>query len=387
MSLKPPENPITAPSGSSAELPAEARITLDELSRCQRTIVLDVRAPLEFAEDSLPGAVHEPLFNDQERAVVGTLFRLTGPRAAKEWAEGRVMPRLGHFTRRLERAFHLPTADQDRAGESGTEPSAGAVTRVVCCSRGGQRSRAVVGHLRQLGHPVLQLVGGYRAYRTRVRSALDSCAVPRPVVLHGLTGCGKTRIVRAIAARFPRRVVDLEGLAGHRSSVLGDIGLEPVGQKRFESRLVRTLEQLEGPWTLLEWEARRLGNRQIPDALYELMKNGLHFELRTPLDLRLDNLLEEYLGVSAAECRAAAASISERLAKLECYSRMGSAGVEEATTLLAAGRYRDAARLLLERHYDPRYEHAPSLPAVTPIDVRDFDGAAAEIVDRLSLLP
>lgn len=361
-----PEAP--APAGSSGGSLAD-EISLPELT--PRTRLVDVRAPIEFAEDHLPGAVSVPLLDDRERRVVGTLFRQRGPEPAREWGEARVSRRLEAFTRDLLHGLELPPA------QSGSRATSSA-PRVVYCSRGGERSNAVARHLRRLGHPVARLRGGYRAYRSLVRERLARCRPPGPVVLNGLTGCGKTRILREIARLRPGAVVDLEGLAGHRSSLFGDIGLEPVSQKAFESGLARSLADLVGPWSLFEWEARRIGNREVPKALYEHLRAAPMIQLTATIDQRVELLCDEYLrhdGIGA---------IRRRLPDLACYPAIGADGVRHLDALLEAGDVEEVAQQLLERHYDPRYRHGSAeFRHCHEVRFENVASTAAEILDWL----
>lgn len=334
-------------------------------------LVVDVRAPREFAEDHLPGARNVPLFDDRERAVVGTLYRMHGAPGAREWGAQRVGARLEAYVQELEAALELPVPDGDRR------------PRVVVCARGGQRSGAVTAALRALGHPVRRLRGGVRAYREWVRTELDQVRLVGPFVLNGLTGVGKTRVLRAIQKSHPDRVIDLEGLAGHRSSILGDIGLQPVSQRRFEAALAQDLRQLAGPWTLCEWEARRLGNREIPLALYRELHAAPQIELVASLERRIEILRDEYLGCGGV------AEVQRRLGALAAYPALGPEGVAELRAWLSEGRIDDTVRVLLERHYDPRYRHGHAgLAFVQQFTLRGsqeghFRETAAEVMDWL----
>ncbi|MFQ5655048.1 MAG: hypothetical protein ACE5GW_09995, partial [Planctomycetota bacterium] len=320
------------------------------------------------------GAVNVPLFSNREREVVGTLFRHFGGSPARGWGLERVRARLQAFTRELLAALRL----------DGTPPGLPldpSRPRVIVCARGGERSAAVTAHLRSLGYPVQRLVGGYRAHRARVRGLLGSFAPPGIVVLNGLTGCGKTRVLREVARRYPGRVIDLEGLAGHRSSLLGDIGLKPVPQKAFESRLVAVLEGLEGPWTLIEWEARRIGDRELPATLYRAMRAAPQVELVAPMERRIEILCEEYGAGDGLE------EIRRRLPALAPYPRIGEEGVLELEGLLEAGRAGEAARLLLERHYDPRYRHGNrALRLIRRLELGSFADTAARVVSAMDEL-
>ncbi|MFN0057194.1 MAG: tRNA 2-selenouridine(34) synthase MnmH [Planctomycetota bacterium] len=351
---------ITAPGSESASSDAteaaafaggrEARefvlrdLALRDLMASRSYYLVDVRSPAEFTEDHIPEARSVPLFSDQERAVVGTLYRHAGPGAARAWGEDRVVARLAGYFAEMCEAFDLDATGQPRANP--TWP------RVIACARGGQRSQAVADWLQGRGVAVRRLVGGYRSYRATVRNELRRVRIPRPIVLHGLTGVGKTHVLRAVAAALPGQVLDLEALAGHRSSLLGDIGLIPASQKLFESRLARAIANLTGPFTLCEWEGRRIGDRELPLEVYQQLQRATHVCLEARIDQRVDLLCREYLSVGGVE------EVTQRLAGLERCETLGIQGVSEVVALLRAGEISSAVRRLLVEHYDPRYLHS-----------------------------
>jgi tRNA 2-selenouridine synthase len=198
------------------------------------------------------------------------------------------------------------------------------------------------------------------------------------VVLDGLTGSGKTRVLREIARRFPRRVLDLEGLAQHRSSVLGDIGLHPVSQKAFESGLVAVDRELEGPWTLVEWEARKVGDRVLPASLFHALQRSPRLRLETPFDVRVNLLSEEYLAAGGVE------EIARRLPSLRRFPGFEEDRIEDLQRDLSEGRTRAVAAALLELHYDPRYRHgSQEYPVERTFAFHEVSSTADEIVTWL----
>ncbi len=193
-------------------------VTVDEcLSFGDR---IDVRSPAEFAEDHVPGAVNLPVLDDDERALVGTMYVKVSAFDARKAGAAIV-------ARNIARIVETHVRDKPREW-----------TPLVYCWRGGQRSRALVHVLGEIGFRATQLDGGYRAYRRHVVALLAQW--PRQFayrVICGLTGSGKSRLIEAIAAEGGQ-VLDLERLARHRGSLLGDIPGEPQPtQKAFESAL------------------------------------------------------------------------------------------------------------------------------------------------------
>src|SRR5262245_14667396 len=239
---------------SAALFPVPMAAAAEVLEHRPRRLI-DLRSPAEFAADRLPGALGVPLFDDLERALIGTLYARRSPQVAFEEAGARTRAKIAVFTARLAElcGWQLTACDLEQRVERLTalgiarlerelalapaRPGPGSV--VLYCWRGGLRSRSVVAFLRGLGREdVLGLEGGYRAYRQEVRERIEAWRAPPSFVLRGLTGVGKTLVLRAVAELRPEWALDLEGMAGHRSSILGMVGLEPASQKLFESRLV-----------------------------------------------------------------------------------------------------------------------------------------------------
>ncbi len=177
-------------------------------------VLVDARSPAEYAETTIPGVINVPLFDNAERARVGTLYKEQGPASARLLGVDLIAPRIPQMVR----------AVLDARGES-RQPV------VVFCWRGGMRSRALVSFLNLAGVPTLQLRGGHKAFRAAVRDFFDQGRWGRLLVLRGLTGVGKTRLLKRLAGEgYP--VLDLEELANHRGSAFGSVGLAPQpGQK------------------------------------------------------------------------------------------------------------------------------------------------------------
>lgn len=365
--------------------------TLDIAELLQRpdAVVVDLRSPSEFAEDHYPGARNVPLFDDLERGAVGLLYKQVSPDAAFARGLDLVLQKIHGFVRQLAdlAGWELDAVDLEErvmalAGggiarleaqltthpwESGTQ-----APLVLHCWRGGLRSRSVIALLRRLGldHTV-GLEGGYRAYRTHVRGVLEDFEAPRAIVLRGLTGVGKTLVLRELERQRPGWTVDLEGAAGHRSSLLGMVGLAPCSQKTFESRLALRLAQgFPGPM-VVEGESRRVGDAIIPRSLWEPLTGGTNIELVADQDHRIDVLVADYLGNDENR-----EPLRVQLALVEPRMQGRFALVE----LLDAGRDRELVAILLEHYYDPLYRHSEGdrSHALT-LEVSDPLQAAAEV--------
>jgi tRNA 2-selenouridine synthase len=298
---------------------------------------LDVRSPAEYADDHLPGAISCPVLDDDERARIGTLHAQVGAFEAKKAGAALV-------SRHIATILETIAADKPR----GWAP-------LVYCWRGGKRSASLTHVLNEIGFPAVQLDGGYRAWRRHVVARLaDLPARFDYRVVCGVTGSGKSRLLGAIAAEGGQ-VLDLEALARHRGSLLGDLPGEPQpSQKAFESAILSALERFDASAPVwVESESRKIGTVQVPDALLASMRAArcVHVELTLPQRVAL--LKEEY-----AHFLADPDALSGRLAHL-----VPLHGRETIARWSALARERDFDTLvaeLLESHYDPTYTRAMS---------------------------
>jgi tRNA 2-selenouridine synthase len=297
--------------------------------------VIDARSPSEFAEDHLPEALSCPVLDDLERARVGTLYTQVSPFEARKLGAAIVARNI---------ARHLETRFIDRARR--WRP-------LVYCWRGGKRSGAFVTVLRQVGWDACQLDGGYKAYRRWVVDEIERLAPAiRFRIVSGATGSGKSRLLQALA-EHDAQVLDLEALAQHKGSVLGELPEKPQpSQKMFESRLCRALAALDPARDVfVEAESRKIGGVQLPDALIATMRAGPCVRIETSREARVRFLLNDYEYFTANPQR-----LRDRL---ECLRALHS-----AETLACWRRRIDRAQWpelvgeLLEQHYDPLYQRS-----------------------------
>lgn len=375
-------------SGTLLHVPmATAAALLDQRPRH----LIDLRSPVEFAEDHLPGAVNVPLFDDLERALIGTLYARKSPEAAFEEARARTRARIAAFTAEIaERCgWELPALDLEQRVEGlaafgiarlerelashPSEPTPGSV--VLYCWRGGLRSRSVVTLLRGIGREeVLGIEGGYRAYRQQVRGRIEAWCAPPSFVLRGLTGVGKTLVLRELARLRPEWALDLEAMAGHRSSILGMVGLEPASQKLFESRLAERFGRGFGGTCVIEGESRKVGDLILPESVWRALDGGVALQLTAQPARRVRVLLEDYLVSPTSR-----AELARQLPFIE--TRLGSRWNGELVAMLASGREAELVELLLQRYYDPLYGHSErGRRYAASFDSTDPRVAAAEIV-------
>ena len=293
-----------------------------------RPVLLDVRSPGEFRNGHAPDAVSLPLFEDGERAEVGTLYKQHSPDAALL----RGLDIAGAKMRRL-------VEDARRAAPDGRA--------VVQCWRGGQRSASVGWLLEQAGMQVAQLAGGYKAYRAYVREWLAEQHHPLRV-LSGPTGSGKTAILHELASRGAA-VVDLERLASHKGSSFGALGeAEQPTTEEFENLLFGALRAIPaGCPVWLEDESRMIGTVCQPDVFYQRLVSAPVVELVQPTEWRIKNLVDAYSGYERADLSAAFTRLRKRL---------GGQHLQRALDALAEGDYAAAARIALV-YYDKTYAH------------------------------
>jgi tRNA 2-selenouridine synthase len=318
--------------------------SLSDLARMGFDDIIDVRAPAEFAEDHVPGAISLPVLDDEERARVGTIYKQVSPFTARK---------LGAALVARNAAAHLEGVLADRPG--GWRP-------LVYCWRGGQRSGSFAVILSQIGWRVETVAGGYKAWRGLVVEAVYGRAVRSPVVvLDGNTGSAKTEVLAGLAARGVQ-VIDLEGMANHRGSLFGAMGAQP-SQKMFEARLAYALEALDPARpVVVEAESSKVGECRVPSELWKAMVAAPRVALRVPRAARADYLVRAYADVTAdAEWLVGVVS---RLAPSH-----PKEVIAEWVALAGAGEFAALAGGLMERHYDPRYEKHRGRMAVPVVEV------------------
>lgn len=313
------------------------RITIDEAFSGPQGLgnfdaLVDARSPGEFSLDHLPGAVNWPSLDDEERRLVGTDYKQVSPFEARK--QGAVL-----VARNIARHLECETMGLPREWRP-----------LVYCWRGGQRSGALALVLGQVGFDVHVLEGGYREFRKRVVTALETAGTDLDLrLICGKTGSGKSRLLQALA-RQGAQVLDLEGLAHHRGSVLGALPNAPQpSQKQFETRLWTLLQQLDRQRPVfVESESRLIGRLRVPEALLQHMRAAQCLSVEMPVPARVQLLMEDY-----AHFVLDPAQLCGRLDSLR--EVRGNAAVEEWQNAIQAGRLEEAVTRLLCEHYDPIY--------------------------------
>ena len=303
-------------------------VTVDALDEYRERI--DVRSPAEFAEDHLPGAQSHPVLSNEERAYVGTMYARDGGFAAKRVGAAVVARNIATL---LERDFAQKPRDW---------------APLVYCWRGGKRSASLANVLNEIGWHAVQLEGGYRAFRRHVLAALETLPSRFEFrVVCGLTGSGKSRLIAALAAEGAQ-VLDLERLAAHRGSLLGDLPEAPQPlQRHFETQMFDVLHGLDPARPVyVESESKRIGRLQLPESLLSAMRGAGCIRVDLPQALRAELLREEYVHfVHRID------DLVEQLAQLTPLH--GRDTVERWIDAARAGDWRFVVASLLAQHYDP----------------------------------
>ncbi|WML44951.1 tRNA 2-selenouridine(34) synthase MnmH [Neobacillus sp. PS3-40] len=313
-------------------------ITVEELFSINNPVIIDIRSPIEFKESSIPGAINIPLFTDDERKEIGTIYKNEGQDQAK-W---RAMELVSH---------KIPDLLQ-----SIKEASGKSIQPIIHCWRGGTRSKAVATFLDFAGVRAKRLIGGYKAYREYILKEIPTMFPEKAVVLHGLTGVGKTEILKILSKEgYP--VLDLEAMAGHRGSIFGTIGLnEGHNQKTFDSLLFKQLQELqEAPYFLMEAESKRIGKASQPDELMIKKIHGIHIQLHIPIEQRVTHLVNEYV-TPFENLPWYFGEIQESLERV--FRREKDPNFKkDLAELLEKCQYAQMIKILLESYYDPKYDH------------------------------
>ena len=294
--------------------------------------VIDARSPGEFAEDHVPGAINCPVLDDAERAAVGTLYVQQGAFEARRVGGAMVAAHL---------AEHLRTAFADRPAS--WRP-------LVYCWRGGMRSGAMVQWMRLVGWKAEQLAGGYKAFRRHVIDQLDAL-VPRMRIhaIVGATGSAKTRILHALAAQGAQ-VLDLEGMARHKGSLLGSLpGVEQPSQKHFETQIWSALHGMDLARPIyVEGESARIGRLSVPPLLVQQLRGAPCVEIDASPEERLAYLLRDYAYLGDQPD-----ALAERLAVLT--EMHGHETVQRWQAWARAHELGPLFDELMRQHYDPHY--------------------------------
>ena len=298
-------------------------------------ILIDARSPSEFALDHVPGAINCPVLDDEERRIVGTLYKQQGAFEARRVGGAMVAANL---------ARHLRERFADRPAS--WKP-------LVYCWRGGLRSGSMVTWLRLVGWDAQQLAGGYKSFRRHVVAQIDAlCPQLQLRVICGATGSAKTRVLQALAAQG-EQVLDLEEAACHKGSLLGGLpGVPQPSQKSFETQVVTRLEGFDLARPIyVEGESPRIGKISLPVPLVTRMREAPVIEVAASPQARLDYLLRDYAYLGDEP-----EALAAQLGKLK--EMQGKETVSRWQQWALAGELSLLFEELMSLHYDTHYQRS-----------------------------
>ncbi|PTX54194.1 tRNA 2-selenouridine synthase [Litoreibacter ponti] len=334
--------------------------SLPDLLSADVDAVIDVRSPAEFAEDHVPGAINLPVLDNEERARVGTIYTQIASFEARKIGAALVFRNA---------ANHIETTLAGYPG--GWRP-------LVYCWRGGQRSGSFTWMLREIGWRAEVIEGGYRSFRRLVVADLYDKDLAQPMIrLGGYTGTAKTELLAKLRARGVQ-VLDLEGLARHRGSLLGARTEPQPSQKAFETALAVALSGFDPARpVIVEAESSKIGVLNLPPSLWSAMQRAPLIEVRAPLDARAKYLAEAY-----ADILSDGPALREKLEPLRKYR--GHATVDRWDALIAAGDQVALCHALAVDHYDPAYAKSAGHLQAHIAARLETDALTSEALDTLA---
>ncbi|ADU97020.1 tRNA 2-selenouridine synthase [Thermovibrio ammonificans HB-1] len=332
-------------------------ITVEEALK-RKVALVDVRTREEFEQFRIPGAYNVPLFTKEEKEKVSKVYYEKGEKAARLYALELVGPKLHRIVRSIKEI-------KEKEGAT-----------AVYCWRGGLRSLAVATICNLTGVFVFRLQGGYRAFRQYILRRIEEISKElNLVVVYGPTGVGKTRMLRELQAEgLP--IIDLEGLAGHRGSVFGGIGLKQPTQKMFDALLWQELERLKNaPFVVVEGESKKIGNLHLPDPFWKAMERGHKLLITLPLQERVKISMEDYM-VNRFQPEVYLKAL-KRIEKI-----LGNEKYREIAKLIQERNYPEAVKELMVNYYDKLYSRSiPETDSV--IEASNYEEAKERLKNYL----
>ncbi|MDO9534301.1 MAG: tRNA 2-selenouridine(34) synthase MnmH [Bacillota bacterium] len=306
-------------------------ISFNETITLEDTVFIDIRSPHEFSQGSIPGSINIPLFSDEEREIIGILYKDDHQKAR--------IKGLNFATKKL------PDLIENIKNMSSQK------TPVLYCWRGGMRSTSLYSLLEMMEIPGYKLKGGYKSFRRFILDQLDNYELKKPVfVLNGLTGVGKTEVLH-ILTEMDCPTIDLEGLACHRGSLFGHLGIKNLRkQKDFDALLWNRLEELKNAdYLIVEGEGKRIGSIYQPEFLFRAITGETRILLTAPLENRVNRLLKEYTPSTPGEIK----KVEEAILLLEKY--LGKETINSFLMLLYQENYFELVSQLCRLYYDRLY--------------------------------
>jgi tRNA 2-selenouridine synthase len=341
--------------------------SLSSIAEIDADMIIDVRAPSEFAHDHVPGAVNLPVLSDAERVEVGTIYSQQSPFLARK---------VGAAMVAANAARHLRGPLADLLGD--WQP-------LVYCWRGGQRSGSFATILDQVGWRVHLIEGGYRSYRKTVSQMLyDTPLAHRLMIVDGHTGTGKTALLHHLRDQGAQ-ILDLENLAGHRGSLFGAQKDGQPSQKMFETQLASALQVLDpNKLTWIEGESSKIGARVIPPSVWARMSAAPRIEITAPIAARA-----AFLATAYADLTHDTETFIGLIHRLRHYHAKDT--ILDWQALATAGDWQSLAKQLMVEHYDPRYAKSqaravqrPEQIALAALDPQSLSNTAHQLITQFN---
>lgn len=293
-------------------------------------ILIDVRSPGEYEAETIPGSINIPIFDNRERELIGTTYVQDSIHMAKRLGVESVSSKLPDI--------------YDKFAELNKEYD----KLILFCSRGGFRSSSLVSLFMTIGIDIFKIDMGYKGYRRYINRNLPKIIQGIEfVVLYGNTGTGKTDILQSLREKG-KDILDLEGCANHRGSILGGVGLgEQNSQKMFESLIYESLRHRKTDMVFVEGESRKIGRVIIPEYIYESMGKGTNLEIYADIDIRISNVLRDYVHGTDDE-------LIHSLNYLR--KQLGHKTIDRYIDMIKSNNYRTIIKELMTQYYDPHYK-------------------------------
>ncbi|MCJ8344509.1 tRNA 2-selenouridine(34) synthase MnmH [bacterium] len=330
----------------------------------QFDLIIDVRSESEYKSSHLPNAINFPILNDAERREIGIIYKHKGKETATDQALEFAIPKLAQLKSLLSKYQNA--------------------TFLVYCWRGGGRSRYVTNEIIKMGLNAKKLKNGHKAWRKVVHQSLYLDDVPPFLILKGLTGVGKTELLRAVQSQF--RFLDLEYYARNAASSFGKIPFQIlddyhfVSQKSFEEQIYQDLHLNKTPISkhgiLAESESRRIGHLFLSNSLFDQLKKSKTILITCSIEQRVERTYRDYIG----DQQQGLSLLFDDMQKIKKY--MSNAQFEKLLELYESNQIHELLRVLLVDYYDPKYSGIYQKEEFC-IDASDMDSAIKELLEFL----
>ena len=337
-----------------------------EKFRCFKGPLIDVRSPSEYYKGHLPNSINIPLFDNDERSLIGTIYKKEGRKKA-------VIEGLKFFEKKME--LFLDNLFMSIESYKTISNKNNEFFIRIYCSRGGMRSQSIAWLLEKYRLIPITLMGGYKTYR---RWVLDSFSKKlNIVVIGGKTGTGKTRLL-SLLEKHKYQTIDLEGFACHRGSTFGGLGMEEQpSNEQFENKIAEKLNSFNNSNNIfLEAESANIGKCKIPHELFNQMKTSRRIEILRSESNRLDELIDTYSVFKKQDLHESVLRIKKRL---------GPQRTKIALESINNEKWDEVCRSVLD-YYDRCYEYEKvGKDNITILDLTDkkYDERIIELINNV----